>query len=331
MNSDCVNTEGSFTCSCHAGFELAGTHRCADINECSIGTHTCDPLDLATCMNTVGSFQCACPTGFVGAGTTDDPCSAECDAQISDATTCMDSTTCYETCNTYMWKLADHCPTDLTECVRGCFCHDGFVHEFDAYNSSCVNETTCPDPECPVNEAFSRCGPNCYRDCDNENPVCDDNCAAGCNCAEGFIKPSAGSTEACIPEKDCKLIVDLTCGLNEHFVEEFDRCHLMCENVRIDTNRTDCLPDGRPNPGCECNAGFTRLTSDPHSPCVPTGECVDTYDEVSCESFNLMEIVQSIPLRVDLANRRTWYHLTQQFADVGYQEALKIFKIRYLA
>lgn len=37
-----------------------------DINECTLGTDTCDTN--AKCTNTVGNFTCSCKTGFSGDG-----------------------------------------------------------------------------------------------------------------------------------------------------------------------------------------------------------------------------------------------------------------------
>ena len=68
---------GSFDCECNAGYEGDGfAGNCADIDECSRGSHNCDAR--AACGNTIGSFECFCMTGFQGGvnvtGTVDDPC-----------------------------------------------------------------------------------------------------------------------------------------------------------------------------------------------------------------------------------------------------------------
>ena len=38
----------------------------ADVDECSMSTHSCDPN--AQCSNTNGSFQCVCASGLTGNG-----------------------------------------------------------------------------------------------------------------------------------------------------------------------------------------------------------------------------------------------------------------------
>jgi len=53
-HSSCVDTEGSFYCSCPAGFTLAADLLgCEDVNECSQ-----NPCSGTTCINTYGSYYC---------------------------------------------------------------------------------------------------------------------------------------------------------------------------------------------------------------------------------------------------------------------------------
>ncbi|XP_029316978.1 complement component C1q receptor [Cottoperca gobio] len=92
----CVNTHGSYTCTCQSGYEMVDG-KCGDTDECvqarcehscknSIGSfscycsegfslskdgHTCDDIDECNssrcqfkCLNTVGSFRCTCSQGF---------------------------------------------------------------------------------------------------------------------------------------------------------------------------------------------------------------------------------------------------------------------------
>ena len=81
MNASCMDTIGSYVCSCTDGY-LGNGFNCSgkllsvtisvykltslflDIDECQ--SLPCD--SNATCLNTIGSFTCACNGGFTGNG-----------------------------------------------------------------------------------------------------------------------------------------------------------------------------------------------------------------------------------------------------------------------
>lgn len=77
VNSECVNTDGSYKCNCKLGYEGNGTAchcskgyhangtECFDINECDENN---DCHDDAICSNTPGSYDCKCRQGFWGDG-----------------------------------------------------------------------------------------------------------------------------------------------------------------------------------------------------------------------------------------------------------------------
>ena len=57
----CVNTRGSYLCSCDPGYHLASDgHSCTDIDECDEDTDVCNQ----TCINTVGNYTCSCESGY---------------------------------------------------------------------------------------------------------------------------------------------------------------------------------------------------------------------------------------------------------------------------
>ena len=63
-NAECLDTQGSFECTCHSGYTGDGD-TCLDVDECLT-----DPCDKnATCTNNNGSFSCHCHPGFMGDGT----------------------------------------------------------------------------------------------------------------------------------------------------------------------------------------------------------------------------------------------------------------------
>ncbi|XP_073528886.1 fibulin-7 [Phyllobates terribilis] len=56
----CINTPGSYRCSCPAGYKLLGDGKnCEDIDECTLGLHNCTKHSM--CINTAGGFQCLLP------------------------------------------------------------------------------------------------------------------------------------------------------------------------------------------------------------------------------------------------------------------------------
>lgn len=85
MNAECIDTEGSFNCTCNNGFRGNGTDgycsgkilicnlnnieiycvSCTDVDECT----EFEPCHAnASCKNLVGSFECTCNEGYQGDG-----------------------------------------------------------------------------------------------------------------------------------------------------------------------------------------------------------------------------------------------------------------------
>ena len=85
INAVCIDTHGSYTCSCNAGYRENGFtcesntihsitlirsqifNFVVDINECD-SIHPCN--GNANCTDTLGSFICTCNSGFTGDGLT---------------------------------------------------------------------------------------------------------------------------------------------------------------------------------------------------------------------------------------------------------------------
>ncbi|KAK2160224.1 hypothetical protein NP493_1661g00003 [Ridgeia piscesae] len=64
---------GDYECLCKPGYthlSAKDTKACVDIDECTLGTHTCDDSSRALCNNTVGGHHCSCLNGYKGDGHT---------------------------------------------------------------------------------------------------------------------------------------------------------------------------------------------------------------------------------------------------------------------
>lgn len=101
-SQECVNTDGSYYCTCSEGYEQdADIHACNNVNECKTGAHNCKDV----CVDTPGSYNCTCHDGFkpqqdqVSCGDID-----ECRTQVH---------LCSYYCNNTVGSYTCFCPTHL--------------------------------------------------------------------------------------------------------------------------------------------------------------------------------------------------------------------------
>ena len=151
-NSDCVNTDGSYTCKCKDGFvgviEEDVLRKCYNIDEYRETPNVCELDSGATCVNTYGSFECSCPSYMRGTGYSGDPCIKEVECKVDQSSSCEQGyfplgQMCYDIDECRHASL-NICPEN-SNCVNTdgsytCVCHDGFVYNDNFLGCSNINE-----------------------------------------------------------------------------------------------------------------------------------------------------------------------------------------------
>ena len=61
-NQICADNDGAYDCSCIDGFELIDEFTCNDIDECALGTHSCEFDE--ECTNNAGGYTCDCSVAW---------------------------------------------------------------------------------------------------------------------------------------------------------------------------------------------------------------------------------------------------------------------------
>lgn len=183
----CTNTDGSYMCSCRAGYRLnANRHFCDDINECIEKTHHCQQV----CINTDGGYNCSCEAGYsLGIN-------GSC-IQIESANATCHTAGCSQGCKVLNNTAECFCLagytrsnktvcTDVDEC-RLSVCSQVCNNTPGSYFCSCRNgyqldsdETTCVP--CPN----LRYGPGCQLTCQCNGRGTNCNSLTGCECQEGW-------------------------------------------------------------------------------------------------------------------------------------------------
>ncbi|KAK6971063.1 mucin-like protein [Biomphalaria glabrata] len=303
----CVNTEGSFTCSCRNGFRLDATDKktCKDINECEERSSNCQHK----CTNTEGNYTCTCYTGY-----TLDTDGSSCNIDDSIKEKCYD---CQQVCITGenvtcgcrlgyepIPNSINDCQ-DIDECKYGnqpcsqqcnnldgsyeCSCYTGYKLALDKvsctacetpyYGNNCASTCQCNGRGtcnairgCVCNEHWS--GENCEIDVDE--------CLQPTACAEGLVCRNTVGAFKCVCPTGYKMNNTQCIDINE--------CTDPTVNTTCDLNVQVCV-NNIGSYSCDCKKGYARNNE---GLCIDIDECSTGIDkcEQSCEnkagSFNCL-------------------------------------------
>ncbi|XP_070536040.1 fibrillin-2-like [Ptychodera flava] len=294
---NCINTPGSYNCTCADGYHLNSDQRsCRDVNEC-LDDDLNDCTELEVCNNLVGSYECICLAGYERNGIDCEDIN-ECDDD--DLNVCDKYADCENTAGSYR-----------------CNCQEGFVGDgfFCEDDDECSRPDSCPDKsqctnyfgsyECSCNAGYQRNGDLCENidecetgssDCDEDNAECEDTVGSYvCTCNDGYT----GDGRTCLDIDECRS-GEPVCH-DDAFCTNTDGSYYCICNIGYDGDGStctdidecqngdnECVDDSTCTnlPGsyqCTCNDGFR---GDPVVACNDIDECAentnDCHDDADC-------------------------------------------------
>ena len=188
FGNSCIDTTGSYTCSCAASRFTSGGTSCNDVNECSAGNPCLEDSVVGnTCTNATGRFECVCSgAGYqlVNDGGYPESC--------GDINECTAGNPCNEDLSGSPNSCSNLSPR------YDCTCGTGYT----LTNNGTFTETCTDNNECTATPGI--CGAS-STSCTNLPG------SYQCACASGYSAPSAGGS--CTDVNECTTIPGV-CGVN---------------------------------------------------------------------------------------------------------------------
>ncbi len=249
---ECVVDGNQARCQCPSGFEKDpnDASSCRNVDECALGTDTCDAN--ATCTDTDGSYSCACKPGFIGDGSS---CTPDC---TIDANLCDPHATCTNVGG------ANQCVCDSGYSGDGTACTN--IDECALGTATCHADASCTDTDggytCACKAGFVGDGFTCVADCSGNPSACDPHATCTnvggsnqCVCDTGY----EGDGASCVDIDGC---AGSPCFAN-----------VTCTDVLAPGTGFTCgnCPSGYDGDGITC----TDTNGCASAPCYPTVTCTD--------------------------------------------------------
>ncbi|XP_019620833.1 PREDICTED: uncharacterized protein LOC109467329 [Branchiostoma belcheri] len=266
----CTNTDGSFFCSCFAGYSLNGDgFSCDDVNECASANGGC----AQTCTNNVGSFQCSCGVGY-SLNTNGYSC--------DDVNECGSANGgCAQTCTNTIGSFQCSCGAGYTLHGGGLLCND--VNECSSANGGCA-ETCTNSPgsfqcSCGVGYSLNTNGYSCngkyvyVNECASANGGCAQTCTNNvgsfvCSCGVGYTLNAGGLLcddvdECAVGNGGCTQACSNTVGSFEcgcgggYTVDTGGLCHDVNECASANGGCAQTCTNNVGSFVCSCGVGYT--------------------------------------------------------------------------